>query len=99
MGELIHMNRLRAVGATLVWRRTRHELSNVAAFALADEIQWLLQMPGRSALHGFVIDTTKRGKVELSGWDLGPIVMTRAEAAELGNQLATAVSRRLEKRR
>lgn len=91
MGNVISLNRVRVEGTTLVWRNLRHRLTARAAFELAEELGWLLSVPGQSALHGWLVTAT-RDRVTLAGWDMGPIVLTRDEAINISLDLARAVA-------
>jgi len=99
MSNVISINKVRAHGTALVWRRSRVELTVSAAYAVAEEIYELLNLPGRSALHGLVIDATDRRLVVISGRGFGPASMARSEAAELALTLARESTRHLEARR
>ena len=96
MGDLISLNRARVDGTTIIWRGLRHTLSVRATFEIAEELGWLLAIPGQSALHGWLITST-RERVTLTGWDIGPIEFTRDEAVEFSLALARAVAPRARK--
>jgi hypothetical protein len=89
--QVISLNRIVARGTTLIWRGLKHRLSDEAAFKIAEEIGWLLQIPGQSALHGFLLTAT-RESVEIKGWDMGPATINREEAIDLALELAMHVA-------
>lgn len=91
MSNVISLNRVRVEGTTLIWRGLRHRLTARAAFEIAEELGWLLHGPGQTAMHGWLI-TSEPERVTLSGWDMGPIVLSRSEAIDLSLDLARAVA-------
>ncbi len=91
MGNVISLNRVRVQGTTLIWRGLRHTLTARAAFEIAEELGWLLHVTGQTAMHGWLITST-RERITMSGSDMGPIVLTRSEAIDLSLDLARSVA-------